>query len=379
MVKLTKLKGIASIGIADSVGIGITGLFWFFLATLIEPEEFGELQYFLSIASIAFILSMVGSQSTITVYAAKNVKLISTLYVLSLIGSIISSVILLSIFYRLDVSIIIFGYLISELSISYLLGRKLFSNYPWYVLTQKILVVVLGLGFFYFFGVEYVIFGLALSYIHYVKIFFNGLKDSPLNFGLLKLRSEFIRNNYVYGLIVGIKPHVGKIIIVPLLGFSLLGEFALSLQIYAVLMMFSQISFKYLLPQDASGIQNKKLKKIIVIIAIIISILGITVLPFILPSVFPKYAELTSAITILSIGVIPSTLVMIFTSELLGIEKSKFVLIGESIAFVTIVIGIVTLGSLMGIEGLAISFVLGFLFQSVYLVVLNRYQKSKTT
>ena len=102
-------------------------------------------------------------------------------------------------------------------------------------------------------------------------------------------------------------------------------------------------------------------------------------MPFILPSVFPKYAELTSAITILSIGVIPSTLVMIFTSELLGIEKSKFVLIGESIAFVTIVIGIVTLGSLMGIEGLAISFVLGFLFQSVYLVVLNRYQKSKTT
>ena len=377
MVKLTKLKGFASIGGTDYIGIGITGFFWFFLATLIEPEEFGELQYFLGIASIAFTVSMIGRQNTIMVYAAKNVKLISTLYILSVIITIISASTLMLIFDRLDVSLIIFSYVIGELSVSYLLGKKLFNKYPWYVITQKILVVVFGLGFFYLFGIEGIIFGLALSYVHYIKLFLNVLRDSPLDLKLVKPRIGFIVNNYVNGLIVGVKPQIGKIIIATLFGFALLGEFALSLQIFGVLMMFSGVAFKYLLPQDASGVQNKQLKKFIIIISIIISILGMTVLPLVLPAVFPKYTEVTNSIQILSIAVIPATLTMILTSQLLGNEKSKFILIGESIAFAIIVIGIIILGPIMKIEGLATTFVLAMSIQSVYLIILNRYQKSK--
>ena len=59
MVKLANLKGLASLGGADSIGTGIAGIFWFFLATLIEPEEFGEIQYYLSIAGVALFISMI--------------------------------------------------------------------------------------------------------------------------------------------------------------------------------------------------------------------------------------------------------------------------------------------------------------------------------
>ena len=379
MVKLANLKGLASLGGADSIGTGIAGIFWFFLATLIEPEEFGEIQYYLSIAGVALFISMIGAQNTITVYVAKNIKLLSTLYVLTIILSIASAIILFLIFYRLDVSVIIFGYVIGELCIAYLLGKKFFTKYAWYVITQKSLTLILGLIFFYLFGVEGVIFGLALSYIHYVKIFFNGLKNSSLNFKLFRSRIEFIGNNYMHSLVHGVRGRIGHILIAPLLGFALLGEFSLALQILAVLMMFSGIAFKYLLPQDATGAKNYKLKKIVIVLAVIITILGITVLPLILPTVFPKYVGVVDAIQIISLGIIPVTLNMIFISQLLGNEKSRSVLIGESITFTTIIFGIVFLGPIMEIKGLAISYVLAYSFQTIYLIFVKYFQKTKNT
>ena len=243
------IQGITPIAVSDSVGIGITGVFWFYLATLIEPKEFGELQFFLGIASIAYIVSLIGTQNTVVVCSAKNIKVISTLYVFSLIATTISSVILILIFYRLDVSLIIFGYVIGELSISYILGKKLFQKYPRYVLSQKSLVFVFGISFFYFFGVEYIIFGLAMSYIPYVMILVKGLKHSPLSIPIFKTNIQFIVNNYLNSIVIGVKGQIGKILVVPILGFSTLGEFALSLQIFSVMIMFSGISYKYLLPQ----------------------------------------------------------------------------------------------------------------------------------
>ena len=98
IVKFIELiRGITPIALADSVGIGMAGFFWFYLATLIEPEEFGELQFFLGIASIAYVISLIGAQNTIVVYSAKNVKVISTLYIFSLIATAVSSIILISI------------------------------------------------------------------------------------------------------------------------------------------------------------------------------------------------------------------------------------------------------------------------------------------
>ena len=41
------LKELSSIGFSDVIGTGVTALFWFFLASLIEPDQYGEI-FFLS-------------------------------------------------------------------------------------------------------------------------------------------------------------------------------------------------------------------------------------------------------------------------------------------------------------------------------------------
>lgn len=370
IVTIKKLiQGITPIAVSDSVGVGITGIFWFYLATLIEPEEFGELQFFLGIASIAYVISLIGTQNTIIVYSAKNVKVISTLYVFSLIATTVSSIVLVSMFYRLDIGLIIFGYVIGELSISYILGRKLFGRYPLYVLSQKALVFIFGISFYYFLGVEYVIFGLALSYIPYLKIFLEGFRNSSLSIPVFRTNIQFIVNNYVNNIVIGIKGQIGKILVVPILGFSTLGEFALALQIFSVLIMFSGISYKYLLPQDSTGVRNTNFKKIIVLISILLSIVGITITPLILPEIFPKYVGVVDSIQILSIAIVPVTISLILTSQLLGSQKSRLVLIGESIAFSIIVVGILFLGPILSIQGLSISYVLAFSVQTVFLFI----------
>ena len=107
-----------------------------------------------------------------------------------------------------------------------------------------------------------------------------------------------------------------------------------------------------------TGNRNKKLKTYTIILSVITCVLTIILAPILIPSLFPKYEEAVPAIQIMSIDVIPATIAYFYMSKLLGMEKSKFVLIGKLSKVTTFVIGFLILGLSFGIVGLAISFVL---------------------
>ena len=44
-----RLKGLSSIALSDIIGTSATAFFWFFLASLITPEEYGEIFFYLGI------------------------------------------------------------------------------------------------------------------------------------------------------------------------------------------------------------------------------------------------------------------------------------------------------------------------------------------
>ena len=60
----------------------------------------------------------------------------------------------------------------------------------------------------------------------------------------------------------------------------------------------------------------------------------------------------------MSVVVIPTTISLILESEFLGNEKSRIILIGTVILLTSLIIGMIVLGSLMGIEGVAYSLVI---------------------
>ena len=80
--------------------------------------------------------------------------------------------------------------------------------------------------------------------------------------------------------------------------------------------------------------------------------------PILISEFFPKFTEAVDAIRIMSVALIPTTITVILEAEFLGKEKSGVVLIGTAILVTSLIIGMIVLGSLMGIEGIAYSFVI---------------------
>ena len=103
MVEIKKQKGLISIGLADFLGTGITAIFWFYLASIIEPEKYGEIFYFLGIAGIATSIALLGTQNTITVFVAKKIKIQSALYFISVINGIVISFVIMIVFSKIDI------------------------------------------------------------------------------------------------------------------------------------------------------------------------------------------------------------------------------------------------------------------------------------
>ena len=194
--KTNSLKSVSLIGISDIVSSGIAAFFWFYLATLLDVEAYGELHYFIAIAGFAYIISMVGTRDVVTVYVSKKIKITPILFLLSLSAGTVTAVVIFGFFYRIDAAFLVLAFIINDLSIGYILGQKLFNSYAKYIITQKTLTLALGLGFFYIFGVEGIIFALALSYIHFAIVIFRGFRESKTDFSLLSPRSRFIITNY---------------------------------------------------------------------------------------------------------------------------------------------------------------------------------------
>lgn len=361
MVFLEKIKDLGKISVGDTVGSGLGAIFWFYLASQIEPEQYGEIQWIIGIASAISYIALFGSQNTIIVFAAKNLKIQSTLYFISLISSLVLStsvVIFFPSFYQIDVGIILFAYVINTLAIGDLLGRKLYSTYSKYVILQKCLTVILGISFFHVFGYESIIFALGFSYLFYLKRIIKNFQEMKIDFSLLKPRLGFIVNNYFLFLSAGFHGQIDKILVAPILGFVVLGNFSLGMQFIAVMSIFSGMIFKYLLAQDASNVENNRLKFYSVICSVIISLLGIVFLPIIIEVLFPKYIIVINAIQIMSIHIIPYSIAVIFESKLLGALKTKYVLVGRLTGLGVMIIGMITLGSIFDIVGIAISLIL---------------------
>jgi len=369
-------KGLLSIGFADIVGSVISGLFWLYIASQLNPEIYGELIYFISIAGLAQMVSLFGSSNALTVYTAKNVKIQSTLFVISILAAAISLAIITIFLNRIDAGLLAVGFVVFSLVNSVILGKKLFIKYSKLVLSQKILTLILGIGLYFVFDVYGIIYGLALSYIPHLVIFVKEFSRTKIDFTLLKPRKGFIINNYVMSLTAGLGGTVDKLIIAPVLGFALLGNYSLAAQMLTMMMMFSAVIYKYLLPFDASGEPNKKIRQIALVISIIITILGVTILPNVIDWLFPKFIDAKDAIQIMSLGVVPGTISILYGSKFLGMEKSKIVMIPKLVSLGVVIGGFLYFGPIYGTVGLAWVIVTALTWESIFLFIMNRTLKA---
>jgi O-antigen/teichoic acid export membrane protein len=287
---------------------------------------------------------------------------------------VVGAIIIFVLFFNLGISLVIIGYSLVAIVTSDLLGRKLYKNYSKYLITQKILLVVLGIGFYYLIGENGILIGIGLSHSHLVIRIIKSIKSSKINFNLIRERKKFIFNNFLISISGTVYGSVDKLLIVPLIGYAVLGNYSLGLQFYALLNLLPSMTVKYFIGQDIAKVQNKKLKRIIILMSIGIAVLGTTVAPSIISSIFPKFIEAADIIRIISWTLVPATIqATYYLPKFWAVEKNNLVLITTVINSISQILGILILGTLYGAIGIALSMVISNVCGLIFAATVSKF------
>ena len=363
------LRSISQIGVATTAGNAIAAFFWIYMADLMGQEDYGELGYLLSIAAIASTISIVGGQWTMSVYTAKGVRIESSIYFISIITSTVTAIVLYFLFENVGIGVYVIGVVIFNLFVAEILGKKRYKTYSKIFFLQKIILVTLAILLYYILGAEGVLLAYGISFLVFTSRIISTLRNHEFNFGLLRQRFKFWMFNYIIQLSNSARAQIDILLIGPLFGFALVGNYFLGLQVLGLFLILPLIIFKYTLPQDSSGSSTKQIKIIAIVASIGFALLGIFVAPEVIPLVLPEYTDTIELIPLLSLAIIPRTVTTMLMSGFLGKENNMHLLVGNLIAFSIIVSGILYLPEYFDIVGLAIAYVLSVTIQTIYLLI----------
>ena len=367
--------------IATIVTNVIGGIFWLYMASLLGTEGYGEISYLISIGILSSTISLAGMSNVIIIYGAKNVKIQSTVFFVGLISSgITASIVFFFVEKDVTLSLYIIGFVIYSLVTAELVGRKLFLKYSKIIIIQKILLVIFSIILYHLIGIEGIMLGIALSFLIFSFILYQSFKEMKIDFLIFKGKYKFVINSFLLDISNAFNGSLDKIIIAPLLGFSLLGNYQLGLQFIALAYLIPGMLFGYILTHDASGNSTKFIKRIIVMVSIVVTIITMTLSPIFVPILFPKFLEAIVVIQIMSIGIIPSAIVSTYVSKYLGTVNSKIVIIGSGIFLGIQIISIIILGNMYGLNGIAVSGVISSFTHMIYFIIVDRFNgKSQPT
>ena len=368
-----KFRDLSFFGIGILVTNGIGGIFWLYMASLLGTEGYGEISYIISIGIMAGTISLAGMSNLLIIYGAKNIKIQSTIFLIGLISSGITAII---IFFIVDnnitLSLYIIGFVIFTLVTSELIGQKLFSKYAKIIIIQKIMLVIFSIVLYHLIGLQGIMLGIAISFLVFILMMYKTFREIKIDFSILKSKYKFSINSFLLDISNAFHGSLDKIIIAPILGFSLLGNYQLGLQFIGLLYLIPGMLFSYALTHDASGNSTKLVKKIIVMISIIFAVISIIMAPILLPILFPQFTEAIVVIQIMSLSIVPSAIASTYISKYLGSENSRIVLIGSGLYLLIQVISIIVLGNMYGVNGVALSIVISALVHVVYFIIVDK-------
>ena len=368
----SKMNGLATLGFGVYAGAAITGIFLIYVASLLGETDYGKISYFVAIANIAYSISFLGAGNVIKVFIPKGVKIMSSISLVTLILGSIAAVIIYLVFGNIEASLLVLGLGIFDLATSEMIARKLNANYTKYSLVQKSLYVVFGISFYHILGPYGIILGYALSFLPGIKRLYHGFRESKIDPSLIRSSLNFIVHNSIFNVLRTLSGFTDRLIISPLFGFSLLGDYELGIQFLTLLTMTPALVFQYVLPRDAAGESSTRLKIVVIFVSSCFAISSVFLIPIILPYVFPRFTNAIPLIQIMGLAIIPRTVSFMYFSKLLADQKTKILSIAAGIQLFTEISALIILGKMYGQAGIASSLVIGELAQVIFLIIMNK-------
>lgn len=358
-------------------GFVITALqavFYFFFATLLEPEHYGEMSYLIALAGVFSIVSRIGLPYTVTVYQSKKKSVIANqANLLVIILSTIAAIILLPIsFFAALLSFSISFFVMNQHN---LLGLK---NYKQYFLTglfRSSLLIILSILFYFIFDIPGILLGMALSNILGSFHFLKSIKITK-SFNELKTNYKVVLHNFGIEASSSLTRFIDKILIVPLFGFAFTGIYQFNIQILFVLAVLPTALHSFLLSEEAGGKSHKTINYIVISVSVLLVILGLFLSPTLVNNIFPKFSEGIESLQLLIISLIPLSLNAIIQAKLQAKESTK-VGYAAAIRIGLLLLFIMIFGQIYGLLGLGLAVLLSIIFETIVLVIL--YTKQKLT
>lgn len=371
-------SGLVSVAGGNTIASLTGAIFWLFIATLMSTEEYGHLNYYLSIAFLFGSLSMLGLGTTVTTFLSKGEEDIRyQANLLVIFSNCIISVLLLLFINQLSVILLLIGLSFFAMSQAGYLGRRNYKKYSYVTIVQRLLNVPLAILLYFIIGIEGIILGYAVSTLLFSYSFFSSFKGFRLQFRTLKTNLNFIVHSYVIDIISNVARNADKLLIAPLFGFEVLGLYQMGFQFLMFLSILPQSLFQFLLPQEAARIERKTIVIKALVTAIVFSISLFIAIPIIIDSIFPHFKEAIQISQMMIFGIIPMTASAIMYSRFFGGEKSKIAMVSSSIRLTTLLILIFVLGKIVGLTGLATAILVSLALESITLAIISKLVHNK--
>jgi O-antigen/teichoic acid export membrane protein len=368
-------KGLVFVTIGNFVSISLGTVLWFVLAVQMTANNYGSLNYYISIVTIFTSIGIMGLDTTLTTFVAKGVhKMVSESISIVLISGIVFSTILSLIFMSLPLILTFLGQMFFVLSTSEMLGRHHYKEFMIVLIIARLITLASIPLLFDIYGVNGALYGYAISFLPLSYRFFISLRKFNLSLSTLRPIKRFFFHSYALGIFKHLVYFSDKLIIMPLFGFGILGYYQFGIHMLTIVSIIPIILSNYLLPQEAGNknIKGKKLERLGIFSSLTITIFLIILTPIIITNLFPSFENAILSTQIILLAGIPFTMVAIFNSLLLAREKSFHVFVASGIFLVMQYALIASLGSLYGLIGLSLSMVIASITQTAYLYLMKR-------
>jgi len=366
-----------ALGSGNLISTIILGLFWFFLAALIPKEEYGQIGYLMSLANVVFPIAMLGLGITIVVYEAKKENIFPAAFVIVLLTSIIAAILVSIIFQNWVVGLLVIGLSLFEIISLALTSKSRYHAYSLHFALRAGITVFFALILYPIWGINGILVGYFIGTLIVLKEFFSLRESRKFEFSKLRSKFRFTLNLYFNRISRVVFQWGDKLVIGNLFGFVLLGSYYFAAQYMIVLEIIPRAIRLYLIPQEAAGTDNKKIKFFAVGVSCVIAVVSIFAAPILINLLLPQYQESIIPIQIMSIAVIPRSISTIQQAEFLGRENSKVILVGGILQAAVYFVLIFTLGTLFELVGLAIAFLVAILLRTGYNLAMKKYIDDK--
>ena len=352
------------------VGSSILGaLFWLILASIFSVDNYGLVNYYIALAQILAGVGLIGLNTTVTAYLAKGeTELLYETNSIILISGLVCALILSAFHWAaglLSATLVFFTMAQAEI-----LGKKAYKEYAFALIGQRIAQISLSLVLYFPLGLTGIVLGYFAGALIFSYRYFISLKNFTLKLTSIREKRNFALHSYGYNLLgKTLSNYIDKVIIGILFGYYDLGLYQLCFQFFMFLDMIPVSLQQYLLPEESSGNNKQKIKIIALILAVAAFLFLFTLSPYLISTLFPSFTEAVPMVRLISLSVIPSTIVAMLTASFLGNENSKIVFSSSIIYLTSLLVCLVVLGLTVGVLGLSLAIVFGKTIQAIFLLL----------